>query len=284
MIAHVFPGQGSQFSGMGKELYENSELARKYFHSANEILGFDIAKIMFEGTEEELKQTSVTQPAIFLHSVIDAFVNDYSRPDAVAGHSLGEFSALVAAKALSFEDGLKLVKVRAEAMQLACNNQASSMAAILGVEDALIEEICSSIENEIVVAANYNTIGQVVISGTENGIDKAIEKLKEAGAKRALKLNVNGAFHSPLMKSAEEALAKKINDTLFNQPLCPVYQNFTAQPSTEIQVIKDNLIRQLTGPVRWTQTIKNMQINGIENFIEIGPGKVLTGLIRKTLG
>jgi [acyl-carrier-protein] S-malonyltransferase len=284
MKAHVFPGQGSQFSGMGKDLYESSEIARKYFQLANEILGFDIAKIMFEGTEEELKQTSVTQPAIFLHSVIDALVNDYGNPDAVAGHSLGEFSALVAAGVLSFEDGLRLVKVRAEAMQEACNEQVSAMAAVLGMEDSLIEQICESITTEVVVAANYNTVGQVVISGSENGVDLAIEKLKEAGAKRALKLNVNGAFHSPLMKSAEVALAEKIHQTEFKTPKCPIYQNVTAMPSINVAKIKENLIQQLTSPVRWTQTIQNMKAKGFEEFVEIGPGKVLSGLIRKTLG
>lgn len=281
MKAHVFPGQGSQFSGMGNDLFENSAKARELFQKANEILGFDISKIMFEGTEEELKQTSVTQPAIFLHSVIDALVNDYGKPDAVAGHSLGEFSALVAAGVLSFEDGLKLVKVRAEAMQNACNEQNSGMAAVLGMEDATVESICASIEGEVVVPANYNTIGQIVISGSEKGIDLAIEKLKEAGARRALKLNVNGAFHSPLMKSAEEALAIQINKTHFSTPICPVYQNVDAQPSVDVETIKKNLLKQLTAPVKWTQTIQNMKKNGIIEFEEIGPGKVLTGLIKK---
>lgn len=281
MKAHVFPGQGSQFSGMGKDLFENSAKARELFQKANEILGFDIAAIMFEGTEDELKQTSVTQPAIFLHSVIDALVNDYGKPDAVAGHSLGEFSALVAAGVLSFEDGLNLVKVRAEAMQNACNEQASGMAAVLGMDDSIVEQICASIENEVVVPANYNTIGQIVISGSEKGIDLAIEKLKEAGARRALKLNVNGAFHSPLMKSAEEALAIQINKTHFSTPICPVYQNVDAQPSVDVETIKKNLLEQLTAPVKWTQTIQNMSKNGIQEFEEIGPGKVLTGLIKK---
>lgn len=281
MKAHVFPGQGSQFSGMGKDLYENHEEAKNLFEKANEILGFDIAAIMFEGTEDELKQTSVTQPAIFLHSVIDALVNDYGKPDAVAGHSLGEFSALVAAGVLSFEDGLNLVKVRAEAMQNACNEQVSGMAAVLGMDDSIVEHICASIENEVVVPANYNTIGQIVISGSEKGIDLAIEKLKEAGARRALKLNVNGAFHSPLMKSAEEALAIQINKTRFSTPICPVYQNVDAQPSVDVETIKKNLLKQLTAPVKWTQTIQNMSKNGIQEFEEIGPGKVLTGLIKK---
>lgn len=281
MKAHVFPGQGSQFSGMGKDLFENSAKARELFQKANEILGFDIAAIMFEGTEDELKQTSVTQPAIFLHSVIDALVNDYGKPDAVAGHSLGEFSALVAAGVLSFEDGLNLVKVRAEAMQNACNEQASGMAAVLGMDDSIVEQICASIENEVVVPANYNTIGQIVISGSEKGIDLAIEKLKEAGARRALKLNVNGAFHSPLMKSAEEALAIQINKTHFSTPICPVYQNVDAQHSVDVETIKKNLLKQLTAPVKWTQTIQNMSKNGIQEFEEIGPGKVLTGLIKK---
>lgn len=280
MIAHVFPGQGSQFSGMGKDLYETSEEAKKLFSTANKILGFDITKLMFEGTDEALKQTSVTQPAIFLHSVIAAKVGVYEMPDAVAGHSLGEFSALVAAGVLSFEDGLKLVAVRANAMQEACNEQPSTMAAVLGLEEDRIEEICNTID-EVVVPANYNCIGQIVISGSEKGIDLAIEKLKAAGAKRALKLNVNGAFHSPLMKSAQDALAKQIQVTEFNTPQCPIYQNVTAKPSTNIEEIKNNLLNQLTSAVRWTQTIQNMKNSGFDSFVEIGPGNVLTGLIRK---
>lgn len=280
MIAHVFPGQGSQFSGMGKDLYETSEEAKKLFSTANKILGFDITKLMFEGKDEALKQTSVTQPAIFLHSVIAAKVGVYEMPDAVAGHSLGEFSALVAAGVLSFEDGLKLVAVRANAMQEACNEQPSTMAAVLGLEEDRIEEICNTID-EVVVPANYNCIGQIVISGSEKGIDLAIEKLKAAGAKRALKLNVNGAFHSPLMKSAQDALAKQIQVTEFNTPQCPIYQNVTAKPSTNIEEIKNNLLNQLTSAVRWTQTIQNMKNSGFDSFVEIGPGNVLTGLIRK---
>lgn len=280
MIAHVFPGQGSQFSGMGKDLYETSEEAKKLFSTANKILGFDITKLMFEGTDEALKQTSVTQPAIFLHSVIAAKVGVYEMPDAVAGHSLGEFSALVAAGVLSFEDGLKLVAVRANAMQEACNEQPSTMAAVLGLEEDRIEEICNTID-EVVVPANYNCIGQIVISGSEKGIDLAIEKLKAAGAKRALKLNVNGAFHSPLMKSAQDALAKQIQVTEFNTPQCPIYQNVTAKPSTNIEEIKNNLLNQLTSAVRWTQTIQNMKNSGFDSFVEIGPGNVLKGLIRK---
>lgn len=280
MIAHVFPGQGSQFSGMAKDLYENAEEAKKLFAQANEILGFDIAKIMFEGTDEALKQTSVTQPAIFLHSVIAAKVGNFEMPDAVAGHSLGEFSALVAAGVLSFEDGLKLVAVRANAMQEACNEQPSTMAAVLGLEEDRIEALCNTID-EVVVPANYNCIGQIVISGSKKGIDLAIEKLKAAGAKRALKLNVNGAFHSPLMKSAQDALASQIEVTEFNNPQCPIYQNVTAKPSSNIEEIKNNLLNQLTSPVRWTQTIQNMKNSGFDSFVEIGPGKVLTGLIRK---
>lgn len=280
MVAHVFPGQGSQFSGMGKDLYENHEEAKNLFEQANKILGFDIAKIMFEGTDEALKQTSVTQLAIFLHSVIAAKVGDFEMPDAVAGHSLGEFSALVAAGVLTFEDGLKLVSVRANAMQEACNEQPSTMAAVLGLEEDRIEEICNTID-EVVVPANYNCIGQIVISGSEKGIDLAIEKLKAAGAKRALKLNVNGAFHSPLMKSAQDALASQIEVSEFNNPQCPIYQNVTAKPSSNIEEIKNNLLNQLTSPVRWTQTIQNMKNSGFDRFVEIGPGKVLTGLIRK---
>jgi [acyl-carrier-protein] S-malonyltransferase len=278
--AYVFPGQGSQFVGMAKDLYEERKGARAYFDQANTILGFDIAKIMFEGPEEDLLQTSVTQPAIFLHSVIDALTKEDFDPQAVAGHSLGEFSALVASKVLSFEDGLKLVQARANAMQKACNHQKSGMAAIIGMDDSTVKEICASID-ALVIPANYNTVGQVVISGSEEGIDLAIEKFKEAGARMAIKLNVNGAFHSPLMKSAEEELAAQINETVFHKPICPIYQNVVAKPMLELHLIKENLLKQLTAPVLWTQTIVQMKGDGFETFEELGPGKVLTGLIRK---
>ena len=278
--AYVFPGQGSQFVGMAKDLYDERAGAKVYFEQANEILGFDIAKIMFEGPEEELLQTSVTQPAIFLHSVIDVLTRDVLNADAVAGHSLGEFSALVAAKVLSFEDGLKLVQARANAMQTACDAQKSSMAAIIGLEDAKVEEICESID-ELVIPANYNTMGQVVISGTDAGIDKAVEVFKEAGARMAIKLKVNGAFHSPLMKSAEVELAAKINETTFNEAQMPIYQNAVAESVIDVNEIKENLIQQLTAPVKWTQTIVKMKSENFTEFEEIGPGKVLAGLIRK---
>lgn len=281
MKAYVFPGQGSQFKGMGQDLYETSAEAKALFEQANEILGFDITKIMFEGTDEELKQTNVTQPAIFIHSVIKAKVAEAFAPEMVAGHSLGEFSALVAAGALSFEDGLKLVAQRADAMQAACELQPSTMAAILGLPDEKIEEICASIEDEVVVPANYNCPGQVVISGTIEGINKACELLKAAGAKRALVLQVGGAFHSPLMEPAREKLAAAINSTHFSQPTCPIYQNFSAQASTDIQVIKENLIAQLTAPVKWTQSVEAMTLDGATTFVECGPGKVLQGLVKK---
>jgi [acyl-carrier-protein] S-malonyltransferase len=281
MKAYVFPGQGSQFPGMGKELYSSSAKAKELFDKADQILGFEITKIMFEGTEEELKQTKVTQPAIFLHSVILALTTADFKPDMVAGHSLGEFSALVANGALSFEDGLKLVSKRALAMQRACEINPSTMAAILGLEDAKVEEICKSITDEIVVAANYNCTGQLVISGSNKGIEIACIKMKEAGAKRALPLPVGGAFHSPLMEPARTELAAAIEATHFSKPICPVYQNVNALPSTDIEEIKKNLIAQLTAPVRWTQSVQNMVADGATLFVECGPGKVLQGLVKK---
>lgn len=281
MKAYVFPGQGSQFSGMGKDLYENNVQARALFDKANEILGFEITKVMFEGTDEELKQTDVTQPAIFLHSVILASTIEDFQPDMVAGHSLGEFSALVAAGALSFEDALRLVAKRADAMQRACIISPSTMAAVLGLDDAKIEEICASIEGEVVVAANFNCPGQVVISGTHEGVRLAGEKLKEAGAKRVLPLPVGGAFHSPLMEPAREELAAAIASTVFSTPRCPIYQNVNAQAATEVETIKENLIAQLTAPVRWTQSVRAMVADGATEFVECGPGKVLQGLVKK---
>ncbi len=280
MKAYIFPGQGSQFSGMGKDLYESNETAKKLFETANEILGFRITDIMFAGTEEELKQTNVTQPAIFLHSVILASTLTDFQPQAVAGHSLGEFSALVAAGALSFEDGLRLVAKRAEAMQKACEANLSTMAAILNLDDAVVEQICAEIVG-VVVPANYNCPGQLVISGTHEAVNEACEKLKAAGAKRALLLPVGGAFHSPLMKSAEIELATAIENTTFKQPICAIYQNVDAKPQTNPQTIKQNLVAQLTAPVRWTQTIQNMTTDGYTDFIECGPGKVLQGLVKK---
>lgn len=282
MKAYVFPGQGAQFVGMGKDLYDQSPLAKEYFEKANEILGYRITDIMFEGTPEDLKQTKVTQPAVFLHSVISAFVlGDNFKPEMVAGHSLGEFSALVTAQALSFEDGLRLVYARAMAMQKACEIEPSTMAAVLGLSDDDVEEVCDSITNLVVVAANYNCPGQLVISGSIEGIDKACILLKEKGAKRALKLPVGGAFHSPLMKPAGEELQAAIDATTFTKPICPVYQNVNAYPQTEAEEIKQNLIDQLTSPVRWTQTIKNMITDGATEFIELGPGDVLKGLVKK---
>lgn len=285
MNAYVFPGQGSQFKGMGLDLYQNGPKAvKKLFEQADRILGFDITKIMFGGTDEQLKQTNVTQPAIFLHSVaLAATIQDFS-PAMVAGHSLGEFSALVAAGALSFEDGLRLVSQRAEAMQRACELNPSTMAAVLGLNDATIERICAEVGSsygEVVVAANYNCPGQVVISGTEEGIQLAAEQLKAAGAKRVLPLPVGGAFHSPLMEPAREELAEAIADTPFGKPRCPIYQNVNAQPATAVQTIKANLIAQLTAPVRWTQSVENMVNGGATTFIECGPGKVLQGLVKK---
>ncbi|NOZ34286.1 MAG: ACP S-malonyltransferase [Chlorobi bacterium] len=281
MKAYVFPGQGAQFTGMGKDLYENSKLAKEMFEKANEILGFRITDLIFEGTDEDLRQTNVTQPAIFLHSVIlAATLGDDFKPDMVAGHSLGEFSALVANRVLSFEDGLKLVSQRAEAMQKACEIEPSTMAAVLGMEDEKVEKICASID-DIVVPANYNTNGQIVISGSMKGIDTAIEKLTEAGAKRAIKLNVGGAFHSPLMEPAREKLAAAIANTVFGKPTCPIYQNVTAKAVTDTEEIKKNLVAQLTAPVRWTQIMKNMIADGATSYTEVGPGKVLQGLIKK---
>jgi len=282
MKAYVFPGQGAQFVGMGKDLYDQSPLAKEYFEKANEILGFRITDLMFEGTPEDLKQTNVTQPAVFLHSVISALVlGEDFKPEMVAGHSLGEFSALVAAGALSFEDGLKLVYARAMAMQKACEIEPSTMAAVLGLSDEAVEEGCASITDAIVVPANYNCPGQLVISGSIEGIDKACELLKEKGAKRALKLPVGGAFHSPLMQPASEELQAAINATTFSTPVCPIYQNVNAKPQTEAIIIKQNLISQLTSPVRWTQTVQNMVADGAVEFFELGPGDVLKGLIKK---
>ena len=281
MKAYLFPGQGAQFVGMGKDLYEQSEKARELFEQANEILGFRITDIMFNGTDEDLKQTKVTQPAIFLHSVILAKVlGDDFKPDMAAGHSLGEFSALVSAGALSFEDGLKLVAARANAMQKACEIQPSTMAAILGLDDFTVEDICER-ATDIVVPANYNCPGQLVISGTIAGVDYACAKLSEAGAKRALKLNVGGAFHSPLMQSAKMELEHAIANTTINEPICPIYQNIDAKPYTDPEKIKHNLIEQLTGPVRWTQIVMHMLEDGATSFTEVGPGNVLQGLVKK---
>lgn len=281
MKAYIFPGQGAQFPGMGKDLYEQNEQARELFEKANDILGFRITDVMFDGTEEDLKQTNVTQPAIFLHSVILAKVlGDEFKPDMVAGHSLGEFSSLVATGALSFEDGLRLVAARANAMQKACDIQPGTMAAILGLDDFTVEDICHRL-TDVVVPANYNCPGQLVISGSVAGIDAACEKMTAAGAKRALKLNVGGAFHSPLMEVARVELEAAIVNTEFKQPVCPVYQNIDAKPYTDIAHIKHNLIAQLTGPVRWTQTVMHMLDDGATEFIEVGPGKVLQGLVKK---
>ncbi len=280
MKAFVFPGQGAQFPGMGKDLYENSAEAKALFEKANDILGFNITNIMFEGEVEDLKQTKVTQPAIFLHSVLLAKTLKDFAPDMVAGHSLGEFSALVANGTLNFEDGLKLVAQRAMAMQKACEIEPSTMAAIVGLEDAVVEEVCAEID-DVVVPANYNCPGQLVISGSEAGIDKACEILTEKGAKRALKLVVGGAFHSPFMEPAREELAAAIETTTFNQPTCPVYQNVNAQPVSDPEVIKENLIAQLTAPVKWTQIVQNMIAGGATSFTEVGPGKVLQGLVKK---
>ena len=283
MKAYVFPGQGSQFTGMGKDLYESSPLAKELFEKANSILGFRITDIMFSGTEEELKQTKVTQPAIFLHSTILAATLQNFKPDMVAGHSLGEFSALVANKTLGFEDALVLVSKRAMAMQKACEINPSTMAAILNLEDEVVENICKEISSsgKVVVAANYNCPGQLVISGSTEGINEACEKLKSAGAKRALVLPVGGAFHSPLMEPAQKELEAAINMTSFSRPICPVYQNVNAKATSDPEEIKTNLILQLTAPVRWTQTLIQMINDGASGFIEVGPGKVLQGLVKK---
>ena len=281
MKAYVFPGQGAQFSGMGLDLYNQSDIAKELFDSANSILGFKITEIMFNGSAEDLKQTKVTQPAIFLHSVILAkMLGDNFKPQMVAGHSLGEFSALVSTGVISFEDGLKLVSKRAIAMQKACDIQKSTMAAVLGLEDSIVEKVCDSIDG-VVVAANYNCPGQLVISGEINAINKACEKLKENGARRALVLPVGGAFHSPLMNPAKEELEKAINNTIFHKPSCPIYQNVTASAVMDENKIKTNLISQLTSPVRWTHTIQQMIEDGATEFIEVGPGKVLQGLVKK---
>lgn len=280
MKAYVFPGQGAQFTGMGKNLYDNSAVAREMFEKANEILGFDISKIMFEGSAEEQKQTKVTQPAVFLHSVILAKTLDDFKPDMVAGHSLGEFSALVAAGAMSFESGLDLVHKRAMAMQRACELQPSTMAAILGLDDETVEKICAEVDG-IVVPANYNCPGQLVISGEIPAVETACERLKEAGARRALILSVGGAFHSPLMKPAEEELAEAIDQTEFKNPICPVYQNVSTKAETDPIEIRKNLITQLTSSVKWTQSVQNMIKDGATEFIEVGPGNTLQGLVRK---
>lgn len=283
MNAYLFPGQASQFEGMGKDLYESSALAKNLLEQANELLGFRITDVMFEGTMEDLKQTKITQPAVFLHSIVKAkLAGDTFQPDAVAGHSLGEFSALVAANALSFEDGLQLVYQRALAMQEACELQPSTMAAILGLEDAVVEQICAEITEEIVVPANYNCPGQLVISGTVRGIEIAVEKLTAAGAKRAIVLEVGGAFHSPLMQPAQDKLQAAIENMPITAPICPIYQNVNALPQRDPAIIKQNLITQLTAPVRWTQTIENMLQAGITEFIEAGgTGKVLQGFVKK---
>ncbi len=281
MKAYVFPGQGAQFSGMGKDLYDSSDVAKKMYEKANSILGFDIMKIMFEGTDEELKQTKVTQPAIFLHStILAACLGDSFKPNMTAGHSLGEFSALVASGAMTFEDGLNLVSKRALAMQEACEKEPSTMAAILGLEDEVVEDVCASIDG-VVVAANYNCPGQLVISGAVPAVEEACVKLTEAGARRALVLPVGGAFHSPLMEPAREELAKAIEATEIKAPICPVYQNVVAAGVTDPTEIKKNLVKQLTAPVRWTQTMNQMIADGAQEVVEVGPGKVLQGLFKK---
>ncbi len=282
MKAFVFPGQGAQFVGKGKDLYETSAIAKDLFEQANEILGFRITDLMFAGTDEDLRQTKVTQPAIFIHSVVLAkTLGEEFKPEMVAGHSLGEFSALVAAGALSFESGLKLVYKRALAMQKACEQNPSTMAAVLGLSNEKVEEVCATIADEVVVPANYNCPGQIVISGSNAGIDKACELLKAAGAKRALKLSVGGAFHSPLMEPAKAELAVAIEETEFSAPICPVYQNVTTKGETDPVAIKANLVAQLTAPVKWTQSVENMVADGATEFVELGPGSVLQGLVKK---
>ncbi len=281
MKAYIFPGQGSQFKGMGKEEYENDGLAKEYYEKANNLLGFRISDVMFEGSAEDLKETKITQPALFLHSFVRAKLADDFKPEAVAGHSLGEFSALAAAEAISFEDGLKLVNKRAQAMQKACEAVESTMAAVIGLEDQVVEKICDAIE-DVVVAANYNCPGQLVISGSIPGIEKAVEKLTEAGARKAVVLQVGGAFHSPLMQPAQEELKAAIENTNFKSPICPIYQNVTAKAESNPEEIQKNLIAQLTAPVRWTQTMQNMIADGVNEFIEVGGnGKVLRGLVRR---
>jgi [acyl-carrier-protein] S-malonyltransferase len=281
MKAYVFPGQGAQFPGMGKDMYEKSAVARELFDRADSILGFSITEIMFSGTDEDLKQTKVTQPAIFLHSTILAAVNGSEfKPDMVAGHSLGEFAALVANRTLEFEDALVLVSRRAAAMQKACEKNPSTMAAVIGADDKTVEDVCARID-DLVVPANYNSPGQIVISGTNEGIDKAIEALKSRNVKRTIKLAVGGAFHSPLMEPARAELADAIKSTRFNEPICPVYQNVTAKPSSNPEIIQSNLVAQLTAPVLWTQTVLNMIADGADSFTEVGPGSVLRGLIQK---
>lgn len=283
MKAFVFPGQGAQFEGMGKELYETSEASKRIFDEADEILGFKLSEVMFHGTADDLKQTKITQPALFVHAMATLVSKSYANPIAVAGHSLGEFSALVANKTLSFTDGLTLVYQRALAMQMACEKVPGTMAAVLGMEDKVVEDICRSLSGVVVVAANYNCPGQLVISGSLDGIDAAIAALQMAGAKRAIKLEVGGAFHSPLMEPAKKQLEDAILTTNFSTPICPIYQNVNGQKSTDPEVIKQNLIAQLTGPVKWTQTIQNMVTDGIHTFSEVGgTGKVLSGLIKKT--
>lgn len=279
--AYIFPGQGSQFPGMGKSIYETNEKAAQYFEQANDILGFRISDIMFDGSADDLKKTNVTQPAIFLHSIILFKMTEGLKPDMVAGHSLGEFTALVANNTLTFEDALRLVAMRANAMQKACELNPSTMAAVLNLDDAIVEEICASIQDEIVVAANYNCPGQLVISGSMKGIEIACEKMKAAGAKRALVLPVGGAFHSPLMEPAKQELQTAIEQTLFSNPTCPIYQNVNAQAVTDSVAIKQNLIAQLTAPVKWTQSVLQMQLDGATDFTEVGPGNVLQGLVKK---
>ena len=279
--AYIFPGQGSQFPGMGKSIYETNEKAAQYFEQANDILGFRISDIMFDGSADDLKKTNVTQPAIFLHSIILFKMTEGLKPDMVAGHSLGEFTALVANNTLTFEDALRLVAMRANAMQKACELNPSTMAAVLNLDDAIVEEICASIQDEIVVAANYNCPGQLVISGSMKGIEIACEKMKAAGAKRALVLPVGGAFHSPLMEPAKQELQTAIEQTLFSNPTCPIYQNVNAQAVTDSMAIKQNLIAQLTAPVKWTQSVLQMQLDGATDFTEVGPGNVLQGLVKK---